>query len=792
MAGQIDAVVIDIKAINNAKAAFDDAIRQVSALQTASQRSGKVIQANFKDFAGVVGSISPAAAQATAQISNITSATAGLGPAAFVVVGLTATVVGLAAAYRSAFEEVKKLASSAEEIDNLRQRTNLAADAVIAFKAGFEDSGVGAEALGVSMKFLNKAIAEGNSSLKTLGITTVDTRQALDQLADVFATLPDGPTKTRLATDVLGKSGESLIPVLNRGSAGLRAFEAAAVAAGITVGTGPLSRLAGLDNQFDALGRSIEGVKLELAVALAPAIEASLPLLRQLADAAADTVLRLTYMAAALERLKSGDISGSFTIGRHGDDMVKAFSDARDAARDLAAEAAKAPPKTIIQLMGEQGRLTRDTLQGLLKLSDQVLEKLGTTRGIIKLQLETGTAEGKAKKIKDEIGELAKTMGITRDEATRLSATLASLGRESRAASIRNQLDEARKGAEDVRDALLAIPLGLPGGAAFRDALTKNLKEAAAEAEKTRKAITSISDLTATPEIEVQGILEARKGLDDVLEAYEKIGRLPPLEVRRQVREEKTRREIDLIGDPEAMEEVRDRWKIAIADITSFAGLMRDGVQTSFDGTVAALNVVQNQILAGGNIFKLRGIDIFRGFVDGVLAQLNRLIASQAIKFLFKILGLIGGNPAAVVASEIVGGAAGGGGGPTGNILPPALAQQPAPSRLVVQTSQVRAGLATSPPAAPFPVVISQIRQPAFAAAVQARPAAALASRAPASERGGVELGLRRLERLLVQLGEALERQPRDGVRVNRRDFLDLVAGAISEKDRRRALAQGF
>src|SRR5262245_52517480 len=101
---QIDPVDIVIRAKNDAKAAFDEAIRQVSLLQTTSQRSSSVIKANFRDIAGVVGSISPAAAQVTSQVNAITGALSGLGAVGVTIGGVTAAVVGLGVAIKGALD----------------------------------------------------------------------------------------------------------------------------------------------------------------------------------------------------------------------------------------------------------------------------------------------------------------------------------------------------------------------------------------------------------------------------------------------------------------------------------------------------------------------------------------------------------------------------------------------------------------------------------------------------------------------------------------------------------------
>jgi lambda family phage tail tape measure protein len=62
----------------------------------------------------------------------------------------------------------------------------------------------------------------GGADLRRIGVTATDANGALMQLADLFADLPDGMTKTALAVKLFGKAGMDMIPLLNQGSEGLR------------------------------------------------------------------------------------------------------------------------------------------------------------------------------------------------------------------------------------------------------------------------------------------------------------------------------------------------------------------------------------------------------------------------------------------------------------------------------------------------------------------------------------------------------------------------------------------
>ncbi len=158
-------------------------------------------------------------------------------------------VVGATAA--GIFALAKSSASAADEAGKAAQKIGVNAKAYqeLAFAAKLAD--VEQDSLQSGLKALNKNIveaADGNKDLaaafasvgiklKTSGVLTnlqkfqlavgdiktvpktlITAEQAILGLADAFKGAPDGPRKTALALQLLGKSGSDLIPLLNSGS----------------------------------------------------------------------------------------------------------------------------------------------------------------------------------------------------------------------------------------------------------------------------------------------------------------------------------------------------------------------------------------------------------------------------------------------------------------------------------------------------------------------------------------------------------------------------------------------
>lgn len=70
-------------------------------------------------------------------------------------------------------------------------------------------------------------------SVKNADGTMKNSAQVIMEISDAFSRMQDGPVKTKLAIELMGDAGRRLIPVLNKGSAGLRDLGREAEQAGL-------------------------------------------------------------------------------------------------------------------------------------------------------------------------------------------------------------------------------------------------------------------------------------------------------------------------------------------------------------------------------------------------------------------------------------------------------------------------------------------------------------------------------------------------------------------------------
>jgi TP901 family phage tail tape measure protein len=144
---------------------------------------------------------------------------------------------------------------------------------------------VNTEDLGAAFSKLNVASrrpAPGppSSALSSaLGIAVKDangnvraTDEVLADLADRFADMQDGASKTALAVDVFGKSGARLIPFLNEGRDGLAELTAEADRLGITIDGSAAKAAEHFNDNLQKLRSSFDAVAGKVAANLAPAL----------------------------------------------------------------------------------------------------------------------------------------------------------------------------------------------------------------------------------------------------------------------------------------------------------------------------------------------------------------------------------------------------------------------------------------------------------------------------------------------------------------------------------------
>ena len=109
-------------------------------------------------------------------------------------------------------------------------------------------------------------------SVKNADGTMKNSAQVIMELSDAFSRMEDGPVKTKLAIELLGDEGRKLIPVLNKGSSGLRALGREAEQAGLVFDDAARSDARRFQDALRGVGSQTVGLRNAIGRQLMPVL----------------------------------------------------------------------------------------------------------------------------------------------------------------------------------------------------------------------------------------------------------------------------------------------------------------------------------------------------------------------------------------------------------------------------------------------------------------------------------------------------------------------------------------
>ena len=279
--------------------------------------------------------------------------------------------IGLGLSVAAFSNWIKSAINAADETFNLSQKVGIAAQDLAGLQLAFGQAGVGSAAMQTALVKLSKNVAEGNEAFGRMGVsvraadgTLKSSKQVLYDVADVFESMPDGIRKTALATEVFGKAGADLIPMLNGGSEGLEAMADMAEKLGLVIDDKTAKAADEFNDTVDLLGKGTQGVAMQVAAQLLPTLTnlagaflTSMTSGNRLANVAAvlSTVLKTLYSVAvgvvgyitALGQSLGGLAAATVMLARGefaqaAATMRSTYTDAGDTIKATASEIAKA------------------------------------------------------------------------------------------------------------------------------------------------------------------------------------------------------------------------------------------------------------------------------------------------------------------------------------------------------------------------------------------------------------------------------------------------------------------
>ncbi len=199
---------------------------------------------------------------------------------AFNTAGAAIASLGIGAIVVQQLDSLRSAVSLADKIDDLGEKYGIAAGKLSEYRYAAEVAGTPTDALASGIQKLSKAAAEGNKGLALMGVSVrsqtgglKDTDQLLLEVADKFSRYEDGAAKSALAMEVFGKSGADMLPLLNKGAAGIQTLREEGKALGAVFGDDLAKASGDFNDNLKRLELAAEGAKVSIAGSLLPILD---------------------------------------------------------------------------------------------------------------------------------------------------------------------------------------------------------------------------------------------------------------------------------------------------------------------------------------------------------------------------------------------------------------------------------------------------------------------------------------------------------------------------------------
>lgn len=179
---------------------------------------------------------------------------------------------------------IKQFANVGDALDEAAARTGISVEALSELAFAAELSGADLETLEAGVRHLQKSLvgaADGTGgaadALASLGLRADQLRSLAPEdqfslIAERLSRVLDPAKRTALALALLGRQGARLLPLMQRGAAGIDDLRAQARALGLTVSTQAARDAAELNDALDSLWRVVRNGAFVIGAALAPAV----------------------------------------------------------------------------------------------------------------------------------------------------------------------------------------------------------------------------------------------------------------------------------------------------------------------------------------------------------------------------------------------------------------------------------------------------------------------------------------------------------------------------------------
>lgn len=218
-----------------------------------------------------------------------------------------AIVSGATVAASAVFGLATDAAGTADEIDKMSQKIGISAEAYQEWSYVMGQNGMDVEKLSVGMKTLVSQMdsaaagtASAQENFDRLGVSIYDAdgklkgqEEILDEVMHSLADMENGTEKARLATELFGKAGVEMMPMLNQGSGAMDELTDRAHELGLVMSDEAVSAGVKLGDTIDDIKKSFSMIGTSLGAAVIPVIQ-------QFADLVVDSMPMIQESLGAL------------------------------------------------------------------------------------------------------------------------------------------------------------------------------------------------------------------------------------------------------------------------------------------------------------------------------------------------------------------------------------------------------------------------------------------------------------------------------------------------------------
>jgi phage tail tube protein FII len=242
----------------------------------------KIVDQNQKSLQRFTGE----ADKTTQQLDKLTK---GVSTLSTIEIGrvLVDTFQALGSAFTSAAQNVLTLAgnvsSSLDSLNDLSARTGIGVESLQGYALAAKMAGVDTEAFGVAVQKLAVNIGKAtpgdamDKALRGINLSVAELRmlapeQQFSVIGDAIAQLPTVAERAAVAVQVFGKQGAALAPLFREGAASIDELRERAERLGIIVSETQINNVADMNDAFDLVSATINGIIGQVIGNLAPAV----------------------------------------------------------------------------------------------------------------------------------------------------------------------------------------------------------------------------------------------------------------------------------------------------------------------------------------------------------------------------------------------------------------------------------------------------------------------------------------------------------------------------------------